>query len=234
MDKELIKKYISILNLIIERETIYPEPKDSELNDSNGPWDIDNVIFNLKPQQFMDFLWRLEDMKILKTQSGSYIPEFAGEDKRVAYDEDGKIINSDEFIIFYKKTNLKKALKYKQEIEELLTPEEVNEIKNISKISREPILIESGSLNLRQSGVICYENNIIDMRTGLKTLCELFINRPNQLINRNDILDELGVSSKRTKATIAKYVSELNIIIEPYFKRLPIINHKKEGWIFHP
>lgn len=101
-------------------------------------------------------------------------------------------------------------------------------------LSNEPIVKEAGFLNLRKSGNICFKDKVINMRTNLKTLCEVFIDRPNQLINRNDIADEIGVKSSSLKSTIAKYVSELNKILEPYFERKPIMNDKKEGWIFIP
>jgi len=106
--------------------------------------------------------------------------------------------------------------------------------KNILKNSNEPILKQAGSLNLRESGNICYEKNIIEMRTGLKTLCEIFIKRPNQLVNRDDIYDGLEIDSRKKKSTVAKYVSELNSILKPYFKRKPLVNDKKIGWIFYP
>jgi len=232
MEKELVKKYISLLKLIIEREIVYPEKEDSDPESPEGAWDISNSFFHLKISEFKRLFSTLENIGILKVVSFLAIPQFIGEE--MVYDENGKSIDSDEVVFEYKKVDLKKAKKYRKELEAILTPEEISNIKNVSKISSEPKLKEAGSLNLRHSGVICYENNIIDMRTGLKTLCELFIERPNQLINRNDIEDELGVDSEKLKSTIAKYVSELNKILEPYFKRQPIINHKKEGWIFQP
>ena len=93
---------------------------------------------------------------------------------------------------------------------------------------------EAVNLNLRADGLICYQNNIIYIRPKLKTLCEIFIDRPNQLINRDDIKDDLEINSKKTKSTISKYISELNLILKPHSKRKPIVNEPKSGWIFKP
>ena len=236
MEKRLVKKYVSILNTIIERETVYPSPVDTDWDHPSNSWDADNYEYQLKDTEFIAFFENWATQGILKITGGSYLPELI-EVKGVtknAYDEDGNQVETDEFILFYSKVDVEKAKQYRKNLKELLTSEELEEIKNVSKISTETIRISAGLLNQRHSGAICYENKIIDMRTGLKTLCELFIERPTQLIGRNDIIDELGVNSSRTKATIAKYVSELNRILEPYFKRHPIVNHKKEGWVFHP
>jgi hypothetical protein len=106
--------------------------------------------------------------------------------------------------------------------------------KKIETISTEPKIKEAGKLNLRESGNICYENKILKMPIHIKTLCELFMDRPNQLVNRDDIRDELAIDSSEIKDTVSKYVSALNRILKPYFGQKPIKNHKKSGWILTP
>jgi len=104
----------------------------------------------------------------------------------------------------------------------------------VNRKAKGKIIKQAGKLNLREGGAICYGNKIIEMGPQMKTLSELFINKPNQIINRDDIYDELQPNTKNKKATVAKYVSELNRKLKPFFKENPIVNNKKEGWSFHP
>lgn len=232
MDTNFIKNTLLILNLMIEREKENPSPKNKEYDPADD-WDLINSKFNIDADIFNKIISKFIDKKIIESHFSSFIPLYA-DDGGFLYDQNGNQAKSDEFLILYQMKDLRKAQSYKKELEKSLTSEEIKRIENKSTLSELPILQEAGELNLRQDGLICYKNKVIDMRTGLKTLCELFISRPNELINRDDIFDSLGVNTKKKKDTISKYVSALNKALEPHFKRQPIINHKKEGWIFKP
>lgn len=239
MSIELAKKKVRILNKIKEREEKEPnmiEYSESGPYSSYGKWDLSSGEFDIDIKEFDSFITELSRNGILYGGpiESFHVPIYVN-DKQI-YDEDGEPI-SDELIIFYWNANLKKLNIYLNLLLKLFTLNEIKELKKplpaVTIFGK--VIKEAGKLSICEGGIILYDNkNKVDMRTGLKSLCEMFIDRPRQLINRDEIRDMLGTSTKNTKDTIAKYVSALNISLEPYFKRKPLINDKKEGWIFEP
>ena len=94
--------------------------------------------------------------------------------------------------------------------------------------------VSLGELNSYNDGTIRYAGEIIKIRNQSKDLCRFFMANPKKLLTIDDIKKEIINSSKRgltPNATIAKYVSELNTLLRPYFDKDVIFNQKEEGWL---
>lgn len=86
-------------------------------------------------------------------------------------------------------------------------------------------------------GIIAYDGKPLEIRSQTKVLCRLFMENVGRLILVDDIKDVLIDADKRrstSNETIAKYVSELHIILKDVYGKKVIFNQKKEGWIFDP
>lgn len=227
--KELIKKKALYLLKIKERES--RSPSENEI----GDWDLDNADFDLSVTDFDQYISELKNLGIINLIDRYHAPEFAGITLQKAYDEDGNLILSPEVMYFYDKVNLEKLNEQLKGFLSTLTPSELLEVQTYPSVKNfGEIIDEGGGLRLHKGGLISYKDKEVDLRSGLKTLCEVFIDRPNQLIDRHELEDQLGIHTRDLKNTIAKYVSALNTSLEPHFGRKPIENRKKTGWIFIP
>ncbi len=229
MDRETLKKYILFLNKISEREVVFPNthtPKENRDDPANW-WDLDNYDHELPEKVFVSFLQNLEKLGILEIMHIGNVPDFKEDDSWDSY--------TDEVILDYVNVDTEKLQVYKSELTSLLTPAEKLDIRTkIETPSFGKIIKEGGGLKLHEGGAITYKNREVSMRVGLKELCEIFIDRPNQILDRNTLEYESGIHTRDLKNTVAKYICELNTRLEPHFNRKPIINHKKQGWIFKP
>lgn len=92
-------------------------------------------------------------------------------------------------------------------------------------------------LALFNDGTIRYDGEIIPLRMQLKSLCTLFLRKPNRLIEYEEIKNEIIRADRRTSVsykTISKYISELNSSLEIRFGKKIFFNSKGEGWYFRP
>lgn len=92
-----------------------------------------------------------------------------------------------------------------------------------------------GDLASYSDGTIRFKTEIIELRNQLKDLCRLFMDHPKRLLTSDDIKEQLIAFDKRkstSRATIAKYVSELRNSLKIHFKKDVIFNQKEEGWYF--
>jgi len=237
-NKELVKKKIWVLNKMKEREEKYGSKirgYSEEEVESYGPWDLSNLDFELSIEEFDSFISELNELGILEGgQVDKYLSPIYIHGQQI-YNKHGNPI-SNEIRYFYWNTNLKKLNNYLKPLLSSLTTKEIFEV-NKPRPKRThfgEVRKEGGGFTLYVGGLITYKDKELDLRTGLKTLCEIFMDRPNQLLDRNTLEDNMGIHTRDLKNTIAKYVSELNTGLEPHFGRKPIINYKKEGWIFKP
>lgn len=94
-----------------------------------------------------------------------------------------------------------------------------------------------GKLGYGSDGLIYFNMVPVDMTAQLKDLCRMFIDRPKVLVTIDDIKDTIITANRRGKTsntTIAKYISALRVVLQPYYKSDFLISKKKEGWRFEP
>lgn len=92
--------------------------------------------------------------------------------------------------------------------------------------------ITVGPLSYKKEGSLCFKDKIIDLRPQLKTLCLLFMHNHKKIVGYDVIRDQIVSSHKRKKGfkNITKYTDELHKILQKYFKRKVIFNHKTEAY----
>ena len=133
-DKELAQKYILILNEIIQKETLYPNPKNKERDyHSAMGWEADSCDFNLTGKQFINFFRNLEEKGVLEIKSKTFIPESLEKNTPILK-EVGQRLFKNESVVFYWKVDLKKAKTYRQELKEIIDIGENNSLADYSKI----------------------------------------------------------------------------------------------------
>jgi hypothetical protein len=87
-----------------------------------------------------------------------------------------------------------------------------------------------GKLEEYSDGSIRVVGKEIKIRNELKDICRLFIKNAGKTVLSDDIKKVLGRQSLSHK-TIGKYVSELRIILQPYFEEKLFRAQYREGWI---
>ena len=110
-------------------------------------------------------------------------------------------------------------------------------LNKIEPFSYEKAVLEknAGNLAFFSDGSIRINGKIVPIRSQLKILCRMFIEKPNTLVLVDDIRDELINHDKTIpNETISKYVGELRKILKDYSFEGFISNTKKEGWTLVP
>jgi len=223
MDKELLKKYLLCLKSIKEKEE--SSPSGEIINDDPDEWwTSTNYEYDLSESEFTNFFSSLDQLNILDITNMANLSEYFSGNKEMNLEGDEAIVN-------YININPRKLKSFEDILLSLLTPEEVHSLSTTGTFLGE-IVKEAGNLKMHTGGLISYNNNHVQLRTGLRNLCEYFIDRQGQLIDRSTLMEDMGIRTDDAKGTVAKYVSALNLALEPHFGRQPIVNYKKEGWRF--
>jgi len=107
-----------------------------------------------------------------------------------------------------------------------------NDDKDTNSFVKEVVV---GPLIYTTKGDIYFKKKLLKLRSQLKTLCILFMENHEELVDYSTIRDELTSAKKRPNANpknINKYVSELHKLLRGHFKKNVIFTHEKEGYIF--
>lgn len=234
MNKDTLKKYLLYLDVIKKREIASPSSKilEKDKDDMSQWWDVDNYDFGLSESLFTNFFDNLGVLKILDVVNMQLVQDDLTQS---VYDEEKDVYVLKEtgipnqIIIDYVNVNLTKLTAYENTLLSFLNDEEIKNLQ-VKGSYLGKVLMNAGDFNIHEGGLISYKNQAIHMRTGLRNLCEIFIERPNQLLDRSTLEEGMGIRTRDSKGTVAKYVSALNIILSKFVGTAPIVSFKKEGW----
>ena len=231
MNTETLKKYLLFLDLIKKREITSPSSliieKDKE--DPSQWWVVGNYYFGLEKGLFENFFSYLSILGVLEITNIDNVPsssEEKGTDSHgnIYYTEE--LLYPDSILLSYINININKLKAYENSLSSLLTKQDFEDLQKKGTYLGETIK-EAGKLKMHTGGMMSYDNSPIYLRTGLRNLCEVFIDRPEQMLNRDELEEGIGIHTRDKKSTVAKYVSALNSSLEPFFKKKPITNYKK-------
>ena len=208
-DKELAQKYILILNEIIQKETLYPNPKNKERDyHSAMGWEADSCDFNLTGKQFINFFRNLEEKGVLEIKSKTFIPESLEKNTPILK-EVGQRLFKNESVVFYWKVDLKKAKTYRQELKEIIDIGENNSLADYSKIKTKLIYLGAGGICLESDKRCCYSPK--DYTNRFKYLKRI-IKKKGKPISAKELGEgDLGKGLKvNRRFVIARAITDIN------------------------
>ncbi len=226
--EELNNKYLDILDYIKYQQVISPQTKND--NSPENWYELNNYTFDIPEGDFKEIMLGLEKQKVIEITGIINVPENSPRVNGWLYDENGDLVDSDEIIFNYWNVDTQKLEDLREKIPETITTQEEEFI----QMAEGRVILSAGDLSLHEGGAISYDGEVIKIPQYLKTILEYFMEHPNRIYDRDTLIEIGGIRTDNKKKTVAKYVWKINKILKPHYKRYAIVNHKREGWIFHP
>jgi DNA-binding winged helix-turn-helix (wHTH) protein len=233
-DNNIIKTYISILNEILAMEltSIRLEAEDEEeLNEIERGDEIWNNKFDLDNINFVLFLRKLEDKKMLKINF--YYTLKPSEEREGDFDffYGQEMYKGDWTSVNYGDVNKDLIIKYRDELKSIDTQgDNINIIDKPIKIKNDLIV---GPFSYK-NGLIYHNESLIErLDPQMRKLCYLFFIRKNEFLSYETIQNELSDSGYVTKENMQKVVSKVRTILKSKIKKDIIDNINGKGYIFN-